>query len=94
MLISAYLVGVKVMQKAISPKILGQILKSARNSKKLTQEQAGNLVGITQAMLSRIERGETHIRVDTLFRLLAALELEITIQPRYKAEGKNEGDNW
>lgn len=82
------------MQKAISPKILGQILKSARNNKNLTQEQAGSLVGITQAMLSRIERGETHIRVDTLFRLLAALELEITIQPRYKAEGKNEEDNW
>ncbi len=82
------------MQKAISPKILGQILKSARISKKLTQEQAGNLVGITQAMLSRIERGETHIRVDTLFRLLAALELEMTILPRGKTDGKNEGDNW
>jgi len=82
------------MQKAISPKILGKILKSARNNKKLTQEKAGNLVGITQAMLSRIERGETHIRVDTLFRLLAALELEITIQSRHKTEDKNEGDNW
>lgn len=82
------------MQKAISPKILGQILKSARNSKKLTQGQAGSLVGITQAMLSRIERGETHIRVDTLFRLLAALELEMTLLPRDKADGKNEGDSW
>lgn len=82
------------MQKALSPKILGQILKSARNSKKLTQEQAGNIVGITQAMLSRIERGETHIRVDTLFRLLAALELEMAIQPRNRVEGNIEGDNW
>lgn len=82
------------MQKALSPKILGQILKSARNSKKLTQEQAGNIVGITQAMLSRIERGETHIRVDTLFRLLAALELEMAIQPRNRVEGNTEGDNW
>jgi HTH-type transcriptional regulator/antitoxin HipB len=82
------------MQKALSPKILGQILKSARNNKKLTQEQAGSIVGITQAMLSRIERGETHIRLDTLFRLLAALELEMTILPRDKTDDKNEGDNW
>ena len=82
------------MQKAISPKILGQILKSARSQKGLTQEQAGKLVGITQAMLSRIERGETHIRVDTLFRLIAALELEMTILPRDKTDDKNEGDNW
>ncbi len=82
------------MQKATSPKVLGQILKSTRSQKGLTQEQAGNLVDITQAMISRIERGETHIRVDTLFRLLAALELEIAIQPRDKADGKSEGDNW
>ncbi len=82
------------MQKALSPKILGQILKSARNSKKLTQEKAGNIVGMTQAMLSRIERGETHIRVDTLFRLLAALELEMAIQPRNRVEDDAEGDNW
>ncbi len=82
------------MKKAISPKILGQILKSARSQKGLTQEQAGKLVGITQAMLSRIERGETHIRIDTLFRLLAALELEMAIQPRNKVGDELEGDNW
>ena len=82
------------MQKATSPKILGQILKSTRSQKGLTQEQAGNLVGITQAMLSRIERGESNARIDTLFRLLAALELEITVQPRGKVTVRGEGDNW
>jgi HTH-type transcriptional regulator / antitoxin HipB len=82
------------MQKATSPKILGQILKSTRSQKGLTQEKAGNLAGITQAIISRIERGESNARVDTLFRLLAALELEITVQPRGKAAARSEGDNW
>lgn len=82
------------MQKATSPKVLGQILKSARNQKGLTQDQAGNLVGITQAMVSRIERGESNARVDTLFRLLAALELEITVQPRGKDGTQRQGDTW
>jgi len=82
------------MQKATSPKILGQILKSARSQKGLTQEHAGNLVGITQAMISRIERGESNARVDTLFRLMSALELEITVQPREKAAARSDGDNW
>lgn len=81
------------MHKAISPKILGQLLKSTRRQKGLTQEQAGNLVGITQAMISRIERGESNARVDTLFRLLAALELEMTLQPRMD-DIDSEGDNW
>lgn len=82
------------MQKAISPKSLGQILKSTRTQKGLTQKQAGNLVGITQAMISRIERGESNARADTLFRLLAALELEMTVQARKKTDVKSEGDNW
>lgn len=82
------------MQKALSPQILGQILKTTRIKKNLTQGQAGQLVGITQAMISRIERGESNARVDTLFRLLAALELEMTIQPRVAADSTNTGDNW
>lgn len=82
------------MPKAISPKILGQILKSARTQKKLTQDQAGNFVGITQAMVSRFERGESNIRIDTLFRLMSALELELHVNPREEQAGQGEGDNW
>jgi len=82
------------MPKALSPQILGQVLKSTRIKKKLTQGQAGQLVGITQAMISRIERGESNARVDTLFRLLAALELEMTVQPRETTDVTSTGDNW
>ena len=82
------------MSKVTSPKSLGQILKSARSQRGLTQNQAGNLVGITQAMVSRIERGESNARIDTLFRLFSALELEITVIPRQKISGQDEGDNW
>jgi HTH-type transcriptional regulator/antitoxin HipB len=80
------------MQKVTSAKVLGQILKSTRSQKGLTQEQAGNLVGITQAMVSRIERGESNARIDTLFRLMSALELEVAVKPIEKETG--EGDNW
>ncbi|PLX97053.1 MAG: transcriptional regulator [Desulfuromonas sp.] len=82
------------MSRATSPQILGQILKAARRGKKLNQEQAGQLVGITQAMVSRIERGEANARIDTLFRLLAALEVDMELLPRQKASGQAEGDRW
>lgn len=82
------------MQKATSPKVLGQILKSARNEKGLNQQQAGNLVGITQAMVSRIETGESNARIDTLLRLLAALGMEMTVKPRDILSNLSEGDNW
>lgn len=82
------------MQKATSPKILGQILKSARNEKGLNQQEAGNIVGITQAMVSRIETGESNARIDTLFRLLAALDMEMIVKPRGRSSNLGEGDNW
>lgn len=82
------------MQKVTSPEVLGQLLKSARKQKGLTQDQAGNLVGLTQAMVSRIERGESNTRIDTLFRLMAALEMEMALEPREKAVEQYEGDNW
>ena len=82
------------MSKVTSPKSLGQILKSARSQRGLTQNQAGSLVGITQAMVSRIERGESNARIDTLFRLFSALELEIAVIPRQKITSQDEGDNW
>ena len=82
------------MQKVTSQKVLGQILKSARNKKGLNQYQAGNLVGLTQAMVSRIERGESNARIDTLFRLLAALDMEMIVRPREKTASLTERDNW
>lgn len=82
------------MQKATSPKVLGQILKSARNEKGLNQQQAGSLVGITQAMVSRIETGESNARIDTLFRLLSALGMEMIVKPRDMSSNLSEGDNW
>ena len=85
---------INVMQKTTSPKILGQILKSARNQNGLNQYQAGNLVGITQAMVSRIERGESNARIDTIFRLLAALGMEMIVKPREKTPDLSVGDNW
>jgi len=45
-------------------------------------------------MVSRIERGESNARIDTLFRLFSALELEIAVIPRQKTTGQDEGDNW
>ncbi len=82
------------MQKTTSPKVLGQILKSARNEKGLNQQEAGRLVGITQAMVSRIETGESNARIDTLFRLLAALDMEMIVKPRGMSSNLSEGDNW
>ena len=80
--------------KTTSPTSLGMILRSARKQKNLSQTEAGKSVGIDQPTMSKIERGESHARVDTLFRLLAALDMEMIVRPREKKTDMSEGDNW
>lgn len=83
-----------MIRKIISPENLGAALREVRKQKGLNQTAAGKLVGIDQPTVSKVEQGSGGTQLDTLFRLLAALELEITIQPRDKAERGNEGDSW
>lgn len=80
--------------KTTSAVSLGHILRSVRKKKGLSQTEAGKSVGIDQPTLSKIERGESNARIDTLFRLLAALDMEMIVKPRDKVSDTNEGDNW
>jgi len=79
--------------KTTSPQSLGLILRAARKRKGLSQTKAGKSVGIDQPTLSKIERGESNARLDTLFRLLAALDMELIIKPR-ETSSTTEGDRW
>jgi HTH-type transcriptional regulator/antitoxin HipB len=65
-----------------SPKSLGHAIKQARKAKKLNQTEAGNIFKIDQTTFSSIEQGAPGTRLETLFRVLAALNLEITINPK------------
>lgn len=76
-----------------SPKLLGSAIKRQRKAKKLTQKAAGNTFHLDQTTISSIEQGASGTRLETLFRILAALELEMIIRPK-KAIPKKEGDLW
>ncbi|MFA5516610.1 MAG: helix-turn-helix transcriptional regulator [Desulfuromonadales bacterium] len=81
-------------QKIISTQHLGEALRAARKKKGMTQQQTARSVGLDQPSLSKIERGESSARLDTLFRLLAALDLELLLQPRQQPRGQSQGDRW
>jgi HTH-type transcriptional regulator/antitoxin HipB len=80
--------------KAINQKSLGIILRSTRKNKGLTQAETGRVVGADQTTISNIERGESNLHIDTLFRILAALDMEMIVRPRERASNMNEGDTW
>jgi len=67
---------------ARSPKQLGLVIRQRRAAKGLTQTQLADLVGTGQKTISKIENGNPATRVDTLFSILAALDLEADIKSR------------
>ena len=67
---------------ARSAKQLGLALQQRRSAKGLTQTELANLVGTGQKTISKIENGNPATRMDTLFSILAALDLELDIQLR------------
>ena len=47
-------------------KLVGERLKNLRREHNWTRAEAGNLLGISEQQLGRIERGSRHITVETL----------------------------
>ena len=67
-----------------SARQLGSTLKRVRIDKKLSQTDISNETGLRQAGISLLEGGAKGVRLDTLFKILAALDLEIVVQKRSK----------
>ncbi|MCP3381260.1 helix-turn-helix domain-containing protein [Bradyrhizobium sp. CCGUVB4N] len=68
---------------ARTEKQLGAILRRARKQASLTQSDLGNL---RQGTVSRLEAGAPAIQLRTLMEALAALNLELVVRTRSKAD--------
>lgn len=70
---------------ARSPQQIGLLLRNIREGRNLNQAQFAARLGLRQATVSQIEAGATDLKISTLFKILAALDLELCIAPRSKA---------
>ncbi len=75
---------------------LSAYLKDIRQTRKLSQEKVACKVGIRQDTVSSFERNADATKLETLFKILSALELELVIQPRNSPPGVAEenGSGW
>ena len=65
-----------------SPKELALAVMSQRKKLKLSQLEVGKLVGLKQATLSAFENKPEGTQLETLFRILSALNLDIKISEK------------
>ncbi|HNP20022.1 MAG TPA: helix-turn-helix transcriptional regulator [Fulvivirga sp.] len=49
---------------------IGEIIRDARKSAKMTQEQLAERTGTKKSFISRIENGHSDIQLSTLYRLM------------------------
>ncbi len=78
-------------QLVYSPKSLGNVIRRVRKAKKLSQSQTGSPFKLEQSTLSHIEQGVPGTRIETVFRVLAALDLEIVIRSKKENDSKTPG---
>lgn len=65
-----------------STKMLANALRNERKKRKLSQSKTAETMGLKQSTVSEFENHPDGTRLETLFKLLAALDLELQIAPR------------
>lgn len=59
--------------------LIGDAIKKARESKNITQEELGKLIGVQRAQISRIESGK-NLTLATVSRVFQAMEINVKIE--------------
>ena len=62
--------------------VLGKMIKSTRQERKLTQEELGQLVGVQKAQISKIENGVKNARFDTILKVFIVVRINAILPHR------------
>jgi HTH-type transcriptional regulator/antitoxin HipB len=73
-----------------SPKELALLISNQRKKLKLSQAEVGKLVGLKQQTISEFEIKPEGTKLNTLFHILSAVNLDIKISTKDDASFKNE----
>ena len=75
------------MDRAVrNNKELGETIRLVRKNKRMRQVDVAKKASVRQALVSELENGATSAKIDTIIKILAALEMDLAIVSRRKAE--------
>ena len=69
---------------ARTPADIGHALRRARKKDRLTQRELASKSGVWQETISKIENGSPGAKLETIFDICAALDLELVVNNRSK----------
>jgi HTH-type transcriptional regulator/antitoxin HipB len=70
-----------------TPRQLGQVLKGQRSTQHLTQAEVAKSVGLLPKTVSKLERDPDTATLESLFKLLSALQLELVVRSKSPSTG-------
>jgi DNA-binding XRE family transcriptional regulator len=57
--------------------VLGEMIKSVRKERHLTQEQLGLLIGVQKSQISKLERNTKNVTIETILKVFSALKANV-----------------
>ncbi|MFH4600026.1 helix-turn-helix domain-containing protein [Vibrio diabolicus] len=80
-----------------SPRQLGIYLRDVRKNQRRNQTTVGDIVGLKQTTVSKLERDPASSSIESLMRLLSSLDLELNIQDKAVSREQaklRDADDW
>ena len=72
----------EIYEYELRMEVIGNMIKTARLERHLTQEELGKLVGVQKAQISKLENNANSATIDTIVRVFRALQAEISFSVR------------
>ena len=60
--------------------VLGDMIKSVRKERNLTQEQLGKLIGVQRAQISKLENNTSNVTIGTIMKVFNALKATVNFR--------------
>ena len=60
--------------------LLGEMIRTTRLQRNLTQEQLGELVGVQKAQISKLEKNANNVTVETILKVFRALKAKVNFR--------------
>lgn len=77
-----------------TPADLAQYYRDQRKLRAISQTSVAKEIALRQDTVSKFEIKPDNVRLDTLFRLLAALDLELHLVPKGKSASEGDKPEW
>lgn len=66
--------------------LIGKMIKAARQERKLTQEELGELVGVQKSQISKLENSSNSATIETIIKVFKALKADIHFNVKLKKQ--------